>query len=65
MKKDRITELGTMTQQEDDGTFTAIVAMTGLAEDLAEDTADIMQAAITQFFKENGLRSVPNLKLVQ
>jgi len=65
MKKDYTTELSSMIQLEDDGTYTGIVAMTGLSEDLAEDTADIMYTAVTKFFKDNGLHSIPDLKLVK
>jgi len=51
-------ELGTMVQQEDDGTYTAVVVMDGLTEDTAEEMAVTMREAISDYLERNGVRAV-------
>lgn len=51
-------ELGTMVQQEDDGTYTAVAAMNGLTEDMAEEMAIIMREAISDYLERNGVHTI-------
>lgn len=55
---DDTTELGSLVQKEDDGTYTALAVFTGLDnEELAEELSLTMVEAIQQYLCKHGVHS--------
>lgn len=59
---DDVTELGSMVQKEDNGTYTAIAAFTGLDDKyLAEELSNTMVEAINSFLNQRGVGLVKKM----